>query len=159
MREDGEHCVAPGPVILLRETREQELVTFTEFEREPDTAPFILPYSLEEHKTQINQSNIRYLTICQKEDKCVMGFMTLILEQDQLGLKRMVIGPKGCGFGQAALKELDVFCRQSGYRRIWLDVFADNACARHVYQKAGYHQVQEADFFGRSLLIYEKDLI
>ncbi len=146
------------PLLYMRESIADELEIFARWEQSPDTAPFILVTDLEGHRAQFIQKDLRYQSLCRTGDGELVGFMILILEPDSLGLKRMVIEPKGQGYGQAAMNALDFLCRHLGRRRIWLDVFTDNARARHVYEKAGYRVAAEADFFGRPLLIYEKEI-
>ncbi len=158
MKNDAACADRPVPPVFLRDSSECELECFVELERDPDTAPFILPASLQQHRADLARPGQRYLTVSSVPDGQAVGFMILILEPDGLGLRRMVIGPKGRGYGRSALAALEALYVRQGCKRIWLDVFADNLRARRFYERAGYRLEQQADFFGRPLLIYEKGL-
>lgn len=149
----------PGGSVFLRDACLGDLPLFVSLECSADTAPFILPYSLKEHERLLMEPGIRYLGIHSAEHERPLGFVVLIVEENSLGLKRMVVGPKGRGYGSAALMELENLCRQMGRRRIWLDVFADNVIARRIYERAGFCLQNTADFFGRALMIYEKTIL
>jgi len=144
--------------IIIRDTTESDLETIVRLEQDPETAPFILPGTLAQHRADLIRPDLRYLTVCKVDDGRILGFLILILENNCLGLKRMVIGPKGRGYGRAALDVVEKMVRRQNVDRIWLDVFLDNLRARRLYEGAGYRLVQEADFFGRPLLVYEKRL-
>jgi RimJ/RimL family protein N-acetyltransferase len=56
-------------------------------------------------------------------------------------LKRFVIATPGQGTGSAVLSLVLQFVFDAlGAHRLWLDVFEDNARARHVYRKAGFRE-------------------
>ena len=46
---------------------------------------------------------------------------------------------RGKGYGKQALDALEAELKPLGVTRIGLNVFADNAVARHLYEKQGYH--------------------
>ena len=61
------------------------------------------------------------------------------------------------GIGQAVMAATETWCREHfAVSRIWLDVFEDNARARHVYRKLGYQWFKTEPFQDRTLHFYEK---
>lgn len=150
--------ISPIGPIILRPSLLTEAECFAEWEQEPDTAPHILPYSTQEHRAEMAKADVRYLTLLDSGNLRSVGFMILLPQGRILGLKRWVIGPKGVGYGALSLRALCRYGVDEGAERLWLDVFADNERARHVYEKAGFGVVDELDFFGRRLLVYEKNL-
>lgn len=147
-----------GSELFLRESTEEDLETIVRLEQDPDAAPFILPGSLDQHRVDWARSDFRYFTVCEAEGGGMVGFLILIPEAKSVGLRRMVIGPKGQGYGRRALALMEEMARKGEFTSVWLDVFADNFHARRLYEGAGYRRIGEVDFFGRPLLIYEKNL-
>jgi RimJ/RimL family protein N-acetyltransferase len=147
-----------GPIIL-RPSLPHEAELFAKWEQDPDTAPHILPYSPDQHLSEMAKANVRHLALLAPPGQHPVGFMILIPDGPVLGLKRWVIGPKGRGYGLPSLRALRLYAVQNGFTCLWLDVLADNKRARHVYEKAGFRVVDVLDFFGRPLLIYESCLM
>lgn len=88
-------------------------------------------------------------------------FIILALEEatESVEFRRIVVRSKGRGIGQRALEALDAWFETSTRcRRIWLDVFASNERARHVYLKAGYTEVNRHPGARAELVYYEKVL-
>ena len=56
---------------------------------------------------------------------------------------------RGRGIARAMLELFEVEARTSGYRRVELNVFGDNATARHLYDSVGY--VEMARQMGKDL--------
>lgn len=52
---------------------------------------------------------------------------------------------QGQGVGKLLLRQAIGFCRQKGYRRIYLDTFAGLEAARHLYEQAGFRLVSERE--------------
>lgn len=50
---------------------------------------------------------------------------------------------RGCGLGGRLLSSATDFCRQRGYRRVYLWTFAGLEAARHLYEKSGFQLVQQ----------------
>jgi ribosomal protein S18 acetylase RimI-like enzyme len=48
---------------------------------------------------------------------------------------------RGRGYGRAAMEELELLARSLGYDTIRLNVFGDNAVARHLYHAVGYTEI------------------
>jgi len=146
-------------MVAVREAEFGELSRFFEMEKMEDTAKFIIPYNLEEHRTKFNQQDIIYLSIISEER--LAGFIVLLLGADGLSVefRRIVVSIKGKGIGQAALEAMENYCRAKlGRKRVWLDVFEFNERGRYIYEKRGYIQFNRGEYEGKPLLYYEKAL-
>jgi GNAT superfamily N-acetyltransferase len=75
-------------------------------------------------------------------------------------IKRMYVVPeaRGAGLGRELLRELEDAARKLGYERARLDTGPDQHGARHMYQAAGYEEIENfngnpmATFFGEKTL-------
>lgn len=143
----------------IRTSLENELELFQSFEKEKDTKDYIIPYTVEKHIEEFNKSNIFYKTILNGNK--IVGFMILNLEEDKKSVefRRIVINEKGKGFGIMAINYLDYIVKEEYLRnRIWLDVFANNKRAIHIYETCGYKYLNSINQLGKELNIYEKML-
>jgi len=143
--------------IEIRDSLEDELILFQKIEAEDDAKSFIIPYTIQKHFEEFNKPNIVYKTIV-VDDK-ITGFMILSLGKDgkSIEFRRIVIREKGKGYGKIAIISLDEIAKKEYQRnRIWLDVFAYNERAIHLYEKCGYKYQESIDYQGKELKIYEK---
>ena len=146
-------------MIELRETRAAELAAICEMEQDVDTARFILPTTLEQHRRNLARKDTVYLSIY-RHGKLV-GFMVLVPEADgsSVEFRRIVVADKGRGIGQQAIAAMETYCRDTLQRdRVWLDVFDFNPRGMHVYRKLGYRLIGEENLDDRRLLAYDKIL-
>lgn len=146
-------------MVALRESLREELEVFSEMELDDDTSPFVIPYSIDEHRDMFDKPESRYLSICSLDR--LVGFILLLLEPDNRSVefRRIVVFEKGRGIGQSAIAQVDAYCKNELHRsRIWLDAFENNDRARHVYEKCGYKQYKLGEYQGRTLCFYEKAL-
>lgn len=146
-------------MVVLRQSLREELRVFSEIELDDDTSPFVIPYSIDEHRDMFSKPESRYLSI--HSQNRFAGFILLLLEPDNMSVefRRIVVVEKGRGIGQSAINQVDAYCKNKLHRsRIWLDVFENNDRARHVYEKCGYKQFKVGEYHGRTLCFYEKAL-
>lgn len=146
-------------MLQLRQAELSQLALFSVMEQDPDSSPYILPTTLEQHRQNFARDEIIYLAICSAAD--TRGFIMLALDPDgfSLELRRIVVADKGRGTGRQAIATLENYCRQHlQRRRIWLDVFEFNQRARQVYSGLGYRQFDQGEFDGKPLLYFEKQL-
>jgi RimJ/RimL family protein N-acetyltransferase len=125
--------------VRLRPARPAELARFTAFEREEGAAPFVNTYAPAEHARLHARDDVTYLSI--ERAGVLDGFVLLVLDPDgrSVELRRIVVARKDRGTGQTALAAVERHCADVlGRRRIWLDVAACNARAKHIYAKLGY---------------------
>lgn len=146
-------------MIELRAASEQQLPQFFDMEQDADTAPYILPTTLAQHRQALARADIVYLSIL--EDSELGGFFILALDADgrSVELRRIVIARKGRGTGHRAITALELYCRDCLQRsRIWLDVYDFNRRGMHVYSSLGYTEFDQQMFQGKRLLLYQKEL-
>ncbi len=129
-------------------------------DRQDHALRFVTQTGIETHQKYYDDPNIIYLSI---EDNRggFAGYFILVLERDTLSLelRRILIDQSKRGVGQAAITEMENYCRKEfGVSKIWLDVYEDNEIGRHIYEKMGYQQFKAELEEGRNLLFYEKAL-
>lgn len=144
------------PALTLDNTKPGELSFIFETEQ-GDAAEFIIPYSIERHKSEFGKPEVIYKSI-RLEGEWI-GFIILVLDPDGFSaeFRRIVVNRPGHGYGTMVLGMTDQICREElGLSRIWLDVFETNLRARNVYERAGYQLFDKSEYEGRTLLLYEK---
>ncbi|MDX1608858.1 MAG: GNAT family N-acetyltransferase [Halofilum sp. (in: g-proteobacteria)] len=132
---------------------------FTAMDQLGDTGDFILAGGREAHAQALAAGEPIYLRIV--ADDAVAGYFVLAPDPDgrSVECRRIVVTERGRGIGQGAIPLMEDHCRRAlGRSRVWLDVFDDNARARHVYEKLGYVRCGETEYSGRRALVYEKEL-
>jgi RimJ/RimL family protein N-acetyltransferase len=123
--------------VRLRPTREADLPFVLGLEADPETAPFIHPWPVEDHRNAMSDSTTAHWIV---EELQPVGFVILrAVDTDVVELKRIAISGKGKGYGRHALTlvKRTVF-DDWGARRLWLDVYDFNARARALYQAEGF---------------------
>jgi RimJ/RimL family protein N-acetyltransferase len=147
-------------VITLADAREDQLELFQAMELDPDTEPFIIAESVDQHRRRFRRDDVVYKAVLDGGGY-VVGFIILILDPDQRSVEfgRIVIARKGKSYGSRAVALVEQVCRRElDRRRVWLDVFEFNARARHVYESNGYRPFADAEYGGRPLKLYHKEL-
>jgi L-amino acid N-acyltransferase YncA len=115
----------------------------------------IIPYDRATHVKNLSADHYEYLLI--KRDEVPVGYLINRRDAGQkvLEIVRIVVADKGRGIGTYALKTLINTYLSLGFRKMWLDVFADNLPARAVYEKLGFVQTATGIHQGRTLHILE----
>ncbi len=146
-------------ISLQRATRE-ELEKFDILDRQEHASRFILRTGLKKHQQYFDDPNVTHLAIRNSHGE-LCGYFILVVETEtnSVEFRRIIIAQDNLGVGQIAIKEMEAFCRREfGVKRIWLDVFEDNAIGRHIYPKMGYQWFKEELLEERKLLFFEKEL-
>ena len=123
-----------------------------------DAADFVTQFSAERHRRDLRDPGIVYKSIYDGNG-ALIGFIILVLDADGLSveLRRIVVAPKGQGYGRRAMALTDRVCRDEiGRHRVWLDVFEFNTRAQRVYEESGYRRFGTAELDGKPLRLYEK---
>ena len=143
-------------MLELRRSLENEINTFVEFEQNAETAEFIIPYSLIEHRQAMSEKRNVYLSIYL--NKQLVGFFILVTGiNESIEFRRIVIDAKARDIGQKAIQLMEQYCQQRlSAKQIWLDVFSFNKRGVHVYRKLGYKQFATEEYQGKELLLFEK---
>ncbi len=135
-------------------------MVFDEMDRQDHASNFVTQIGIEIHQKYFDDPNITYLSIEDNKGE-FSGYCVLVFESEteSLEFRRILIDQNKRGVGQAAIIEMEIYCRKEfEVDRIWLDVYEDNAIGRHIYEKMGYQQFKVELEEGRKLLFYEKAL-
>jgi len=150
--------------IAFRSTSPHEVELICALESHHENNSFILPYDEQRHQQVISSEEDAHLIIEDKVTKSILGFIILAGLQNEdlsLELRRIVILSKGQGQGRQSLQLLKQYCFEVlKFRRLWLDVFDDNARAINLYASEGFTEearlrkvVKQGDGY-RTLLLF-----
>ena len=147
-------------MISLRLSNRDELEIFDEMDRQAHAREFVIQTGLEAHQKYFSDPEITYLSIENSRNE-FCGYFILVHEadSDSVEFRRILIDRKQLGIGQAAIEEMENYCKNNfSARRIWLDVYEDNEIGMHIYEKMGYARFKEEVAGNRKLFFYEKAL-
>lgn len=147
-------------VVTLADANKDQLELFHAMEKDEETLPYIISYSVERHKQDFNRNDAIYKSVYDDQSELV-GFVILILDPDGHSVEfgRIVIAQKGKSYGSRAVALIEQVCKEElGRRRIWLDVFEFNQRAQRVYESKGYQFFGTRDYQGKALKLYQKEV-
>jgi ribosomal protein S18 acetylase RimI-like enzyme len=129
------------PAITLRAATVEDLAWLVALEQSPANCTFLCAWTPDRHRAALSDPNKGYL-VFQAADGSRCGFAILAGLRSPAGcieLVRIAVDPPGQGISRAAL---DALIRhvlgERGAERLFLDVFDDNARARHTYRHHGF---------------------
>lgn len=129
--------------MLLRPATPADIPRIVTLERLPESRRFVGQWSEERHRRALSDDDTRYL-VCESESGDVLAYAILRgLSEDSgsIELKRIVVAAPGKGLGRKILEEvIQMVFEDLKAHRLVLDVFEDNARARHLYQRLGFVQ-------------------
>ena len=129
-------------------------------EQGDDIQKFVFAYTLKEHEFAYASTDITYLKIIANDELAGYFILREEPELNRVEFRRLAIKPSIRGIGQQAIKLMEAYCVEDmGYRLIWLDVYADNPRAIHIYEKLGYTRIGHKLHNDRDMYIYQKDLV
>lgn len=127
--------------MLLRPANSADIPAIVAIERLPAASRFVGQWSEERHRASLASGDARYY-ISETESGEVQAYAILRGLQETAGaveLKRIVVAMPERGLGRTMLRELiRIAFRELGAHRLYLDVFDDNARARHLYESLGF---------------------
>jgi len=128
--------------VRLRPTTHADLDYVMDAERDPDSAPFILPWTRERHAQALADPDIGHLILERCGDNSRVGFVLLAgltSPHESIEFRRIVVTAKGQGVGRAAVRAVKrlAFVEKKAHR-LWLDVKEHNARARRLYESEGF---------------------
>ena len=147
-------------MVILRPSRIDELERFDTLDRQLHARKFVNQTGIAGHHELYSDVRVTYLSIENGSGE-LCGYFILVLEPDSeaIEFRRILIDKSQRGIGQAAIAEMESYCRTHFQaKRIWLDVFDDNEVGMHIYEKMGYRRFAEEPAEDRKLLFYEKAL-
>jgi RimJ/RimL family protein N-acetyltransferase len=131
-----------GQTIRLRPTMLSDLDFVGSVENDPENLPFITPWERVQHEGAVRFPDFRHFIIEAGTDYPSAGFVILQGCRNPHGsveLKRIVLQPKGKGYGRACVRLLaQMAFRDLGAHRFWLDVKSANTRALALYRSEGF---------------------
>ena len=130
-----------GP-LRLRPTMLSDLEFVASVEDDPANRPFITPWERVQHEGAVRFPDFRHFIVEAGDGYPSAGFVILQGCRNpnaSVELKRIVLQPKGQGYGRACLRLLaQMAFRDLGAHRFWLDVRSANARALALYRSEGF---------------------
>lgn len=124
-------------------TRPEDVDFVMTLEQDSYNKRFVFSWTRQEHLAAIADPNRLHLVIRDLEDQPV-GYMILAGADSadrSLEFMRMVIVPKGRGYGRQAVRLLKLLAfKNLNFHRLWLDVYEDNLPAIKLYLDEGFVQ-------------------
>jgi len=145
---------------LLRLSTKSELEIFDHLDHQSHAVSFVAKTGLKLHQSYFNDPGINYLSI-ENDNGEFSGYFILVIESlnQSVEFRRILIDHENLGIGQIAIAEMEKYCKDNfNVKRIWLDVYEDNAIGKHIYEKLGYKKFSEQSEGERVLQFYEKAL-
>ena len=127
--------------VRLRPTTEADLDFVLKAESDPDTQPFIIPWTRGRHAVALRDTDIAH-RIGDDDTRNAVGFVILgglTNENSSIEFRRIVVAEKGRGYGRAMVRAVrELAFNELGAHRLWLDVKAHNERARTLYRSEGF---------------------
>ena len=127
--------------IRLRRTTEADLDFVLNAESDPDTLPFIVPWTRGRHAVALSDADIAH-RIGEDNARNPVGFVILgglTNENSSIEFRRIVVAEKGKGSGRAMVRAVrELAFNELRAHRLWLDVQAHNERARTLYRSEGF---------------------
>ena len=152
---------APSP--RLRPTMLSDLDFVGTVEQDPDNRPFITPWDRIQHEGAIRFPDFRHFIVEAGDGWPSAGFVILQGCRNPHGsveLKRLVLRPKGLGYGRACVRLLAAMAfRDLDAHRFWLDVKEKNERALALYRSEGFVEEGRLRESVRGTLGYESLIV
>lgn len=128
--------------IRLRPTMQSDLDYVISVEQDVHNRPFITPWDRTQHEGAIRFPDFRHFIVESGPDFERSGFVILQGCRNPHGsveLKRIVLQPKGLGYGRACVRRLKHMAfHDLRAHRFWLDVKSLNTRAQALYASEGF---------------------
>jgi diamine N-acetyltransferase len=128
--------------VRLRPTMQSDLPYVLSLEQDPQNLPFITPWDRTQHEAAIRFPDMRHFIIEGGQALEAVGFLILVgcrSQHQSIELKRMVVQPKGQGYGRSALRVAKRLAFDDlAAHRFWLDVKHRNQAAQALYASEGW---------------------
>jgi RimJ/RimL family protein N-acetyltransferase len=128
--------------LRMRPTLLSDLEFVIQVETDSHNLPFITPWERMQHEGAVRFPDFRHFVVETGPDYEASGFVILQGCRNphrSVELKRIVLQPKGQGYGRACVRLLKKMAfRDLHAHRFWLDVKSLNTRALHLYQEEGF---------------------
>ncbi|MGA7107042.1 MAG: GNAT family protein, partial [Terracidiphilus sp.] len=127
--------------MLLRPAVENDIARIVALERTPVAQSFVGQWTEERHRATLSGSDARYFVADSSAGDLEAYIILRGLSENSgaLELKRIVVAAPGRGLGRKILANLLQLAFEDLHaHRLFLDVFEDNARARHLYESLGF---------------------
>jgi len=127
--------------MVLRAAVTEDIPALVALEKKPFARKFVGQWSEERHRATLSGGNARYLLSESEPDRLEAYVILRGLGEDNraIELKRIVVASPGQGLGRKILAEvIRIAFEDLQAHRLFLDVFDDNARARHLYESLGF---------------------
>jgi RimJ/RimL family protein N-acetyltransferase len=127
--------------VRLREASARDLDFVVQAEQHLENRPYILGWSIEQHRAALRDPQIVHLLIEATPDNQPVGFAVLVRRPEHgcVEFRRIVVTEKGKGYGRAAVRMIkDLAFNEWRAHRLWLDVMVHNRRARRLYESEGF---------------------
>jgi|SRR5579872_1329562 len=127
--------------MLLRSAVTDDIPALVALEQRPFAREFVGQWSAERHRATLCGSDARYFVSETAAGQLNAYVILRGLSEDSgsVELKRIVVAEPGQGLGRILLTEtLRLAFDELSAHRVFLDVFEDNARARHLYESLGF---------------------
>jgi len=143
--------------MYLKKATKDDLKTFYTMSIQKHIGKNLNNKSLEQFENEFQEEATVFLGVMR--DESIAGYIILVEEAETVQLKRIVIDENHLGLGSEVMQLFEEYClRRLGKDRLWLDVYADNARAVHLYEKLGYVRYNEGMENHREVWFYRKNL-
>lgn len=127
--------------MLLRSAVNSDIPGILALEGGPRARAFVGQWSEERHRATLTGGDARYF-VSEAESGDLQAYVILrglSEEPGSIELKRIVVDPPGQGLGRRLLAEtIRIVFEELKAHRLFLDVYEDNARARHLYESLGF---------------------
>lgn len=142
----------------LVQTSYEELSSLVQIANQRHIDTYLNSKPLKQHQIEYKNKDTTFLNII-TDGGSLSGYCILLINESKnsVQLKRIIIDEAHIGIGQEALGMIERYCKNIlGTTHLWLDVYADNARAIHVYEKLGYRLSKQSKENDRKVLFYKK---
>lgn len=145
------HDIRPGDIDLVVHLHD---LLFAEEHGFRDTFEAQVAASLAEFHLSFKPDKER-LWIAEKNGQIIGSVGIVSRSQLEARLRWLLVGPanRGLGLGKALVDEAIDFCKQCGYKSIFLETFSELTVAGHLYKSAGFKITEEKtkNLFGKTV--------
>lgn len=125
---------------FIRKATRNDMPFILELEARPENT-YVHAYDEATHLKHLSSSQAIYF-IAEDEDNSPIGYAILFEnETGAIEWRRIIMDKPGGGAGTQFMQAVTDHVKAEGHKKIWLDVYPENARARRVYRNLGFNEV------------------